>query len=231
MTSARKTIDDLPKYRVSALKQAETQKVERVDFELSGTFNRLDGVTEGTSWLLLPDTDILIALTGDLAFLDLNERTALYRTSDESAPDVVGSNLTYLGARWEPHHVWMVVAPGWTWSRVLFQAVDVMSRIVRKDEMSIVDGQEVREWIEIKKPGGKTGLSRYYPVFPDGRITLPPAEPDGVIRGGWDHEHCELCAAHIDTGNYGYIDLSGHWICEVCHGKYVVNHDLSFIDS
>ena len=52
-----------------------------------------------------------------------------------------------------------------------------------------------------------------------------------MLSTGWDHEHCELCRASIEVGGYGFSDLRGHWVCEACHAKYVVTHDLSFLYS
>lgn len=230
MATCRKTIDDLPHFCVSAVVQGQTRETGDIDFELSGGFDKLDGVSAGRCCLLLPGKDVLTALTGDLTFLDLNDRTAVYRAWDKSVPEVAGVNLAYLASPWEPHHVWMVIERRWRWSRTLYRAADVTSRKIRKDDISIVDGQEVREWVEIRKAGKQAGLSRYYPVFPDGRINLPPAGADGVIQGGWDHEHCELCDRHIDAGKYGYLDLGEHWVCEACYNEYVANHDLSFIN-
>jgi len=60
---------------------------------------------------------------------------------------------------------------------------------------------------------------------------LPPIDSDGLIKGGWSHAHCELCNKHIEAETYGYADPGEHWVCEECHAKYVVNHDLSFIQT
>ena len=226
MTPAAKTIDDLPHFRVSAIKQSGTRET---DFELSGVLDRTVGVNEGRCSLLLPGKDVLVALSGDLKFQDSTGRTALFQTSDESMPEVVGLDLLYLGAGWRPYQVWMVAEPSWKWNRTLFHAMDAISRVVEGNGVSVVDGEEVTKWIEIKKDTKDSGSSRYYPVFPSGKTTLPPIGLDGIIKGGWDHAHCELCDSHIDAEHYGYLDLGEHWVCEGCYSKYVVNHDLSFI--
>jgi len=109
-----------------------------------------------------------------------------------------------------------------------------LMRLARKilvPDISVVEGQEVREWIEVKKAGNDSHLSRYYPVSPEGRTILPYAGPDGIIKGGWDHEHCELCNAHIEADTYGYLDLGEHWVCVGCYERFVMNHDLSFMNS
>jgi len=121
--------------------------------------------------------------------------------------------------------------PKWIWNKILFQPADAAGTRFQTEQVSMFEGQEVREWIKVKRSGGEGGVYRVYPVVPDGRIDLPDVGPDGVIRGGWDHEHCELCHAHIGPGDYGYVDLGEHWVCEKCHGKYIVTHDLSFLDT
>jgi hypothetical protein len=228
MTSAAKTIDDLPHFRVSATNQSETYET---DYELSGVFDRTAGVNEGQCSLLVSGKDVLIALSGDLKFQDAAAGTALFKTSDERMPEVVGLNLTYIDPMWEPHHVWMVSEPKWKWNRILFQAADAVTKIVEGNGVSIIDGEEVSKWIEVRKKGKGSRLSRYYPVFPSGKSTLPPIGSDGVIKCGWNHAHCELCDAHVVAGQYGYLDPGEHWVCEGCYSKYVVNHDLSFIQT
>jgi hypothetical protein len=229
MTGAAKTIDDLPHFKVSAIRQGENRDGGRADSELTGVFDRTEGVNEGRCWLLLPRKDVLIGLSGELGLLEAGTGAAVYQTSEEPMPEVVGLALAYIGPQWAPYHVWMVTEPKWRWDRKLFHALDATARKIEGNGVSIVDGQEVREWIEVKNIGQESHLSRYYPVFPDGRTTLPPIGPDGVIRGGWDHVHCEICDAHIVAESYGYIDPGEHWICEACYGRYIVSHDLSFI--
>jgi len=226
MTAAVKTIEDLPHFRVLAVIESDARKN---DFEFSGTFDRTGGVVEGRCSLLLPGKDILIGLNGSLKFVDAALGTASFDTSDESMPPVVGLDLVYLNANWEPYHVWMVAEPRWRWNRALFQAGDANAKSVEGNGVSIVEGEEVRSWIEIRQVGKERGLARFYPVFPSGRTTLPPVGPDGVVKGGWDHVHCELCSSHVNAGQYGYVDLAEHWVCESCRDKYVARRDLSFI--
>jgi hypothetical protein len=228
MTAAAKTIDDLPHFRVSATRQSESHKT---DYQLSGVFDRTAGVNEGQCSLLVPGKDVLIALSGDLKFQEAATGSALFETSDDRMPEVVGLNLTYVDPEWEPYHIWMVAQPKWKWNRTLFRAADAVAKIVEGSEISLIDGEEVSKWIEVKKNGEGGRLSRYYPVFPSGKSTLPPIGPDGVIKGGWSHAHCELCDAHVDAEHYGYLDLGEHWVCEGCYSKYVINHDLSFIQT
>jgi hypothetical protein len=231
MTHTPRTINDLPQFRVSAMRQGETSDSGRTDFELAGLFDRTEGVNEGRCWLLLPRKDTLIDFTGELRFLEAGTGAAVYQTTEKPMPDLVGLTLAYLGPQWEPYHVWMVTEPKWRWDRKVFHALDATARKMEGNDVSIVDGQEVKEWIEVKKIGQQSHVSRYYPVFPDGRTTLPPIGPDGVVKGEWSHVHCELCDAHIVAESYGYTDPGQHWVCSACYDKYVVTHDLSFIKS
>ena len=52
-----------------------------------------------------------------------------------------------------------------------------------------------------------------------------------VVKGGWDHEHCEICLERIseDENPFGYVDQNDKWICETCYEKYVVPGSLGFI--
>jgi hypothetical protein len=229
MADTARTISDLPHFKVSVIRRCEGGDDGHTDFELAGVFDRTEGVNEGRCWLLIPREEVLIDFTGELKFLEAGTGAAVYQTSEEPMSYLVGLALAYLGPQWEPYHVWMVSQPSWKWDRRVFHALDATARKTEGNGVSIVDGQEVKEWIEIKKVGQKSHLSRYYPVFPDGRTTLPPIGPDGVIRGGWDHVHCEICDTHIVAESYGYIDPGDHWVCEACYDKYVVSHDLSFI--
>jgi hypothetical protein len=226
MMAAAKTMDDLPHFRVSSMKPVESSEFA---FELLGAFDRTSDVREGHCTLLVPGQNVLTASGGNLTIQDPAAGTALFQTSDESMPDVVGLDLTYVDDKWEPVHVWMVTVPTWRWTRTLFQAMDAIGRVVAGDGVTVLDGEEVTEWIQIKPAGKDSNLSRYYPVFPSGKPVLPPIGPDGVIIGGWTHAHCELCDAHVDAGMYGYLDSGEHWVCESCYARYVVNHDLSFM--
>ena len=227
MAPAAKTIYDLPHFRVTTVKKIETHET---GFELSGVFDEMTGVNEGYCSFLLSGRAVLTALNGDLKFQDPAMCHALFKTSDESMPDVAGQKLAYVEGKWEPHHVWMVAEPLWKWDKTLFHARDAIARVVEQADFSVVDGEEVRKWIEIKENVKRNGLSRFYPLFPSGKTTLPPIGTDGIISGGWNHARCELCDRHVEPENYGYVDASEHWVCETCYDRYVVNHDLSFIE-
>lgn len=61
---------------------------------------------------------------------------------------------------------------------------------------------------------------------------LGPYDPDrhDVIRGGWDHEHCDMCLGTIDTRRPScYTNADGAWLCEGCYEKYVTDGCLDFL--
>jgi len=226
MVAAAKTFEDLPHFRVSAVKQSEGNEEY---IELVGVLDRTTDVVEGRCSLLLPSIEVLTALPSYLEFQDTTEGTACVQTPSKSRPDVVGLDLAYVHPKWNPVHVWMVALPTWKWTRSLFQATDAIANVVKREDVSIVDGEEVREWIHVKQHGKDSGLLRYYPVLPSGRTKLPKIESDGIIKAGWTHAHCELCHGYVDSGSHGYVDPSEHWVCEGCYARYVETHDLSFM--
>jgi hypothetical protein len=57
--------------------------------------------------------------------------------------------------------------------------------------------------------------------------------PEGgtLIRGGWDHEHCEICSKTISpkTDPIAMVSEPDHWICQECYENFVVPGSLAFI--
>jgi hypothetical protein len=225
MATSAKTIKDLPHFRVSAIKVNEKSAEY---FELTGILDRTEQVAEGRCSLLLPVADALNALSGYLEFINQAESIARVYTPSKEQPDVIGQSLTYVPPKWDPLHVWMVALPTWKWTKCLFQASDAIGEIVSGSGVSTVDDEEIKDWIKVKEKGKNNGLSRYFPVFPSGKESLL-IEPDGTIKNAWNHSHCQPCHTHVDSGHYGYVDPSEHWVCEECYRKYVAENDLSFI--
>ncbi len=58
----------------------------------------------------------------------------------------------------------------------------------------------------------------------------PTAEGD-VVKGGWDHEHCEICWATISRADNptGIFAEPKHWICCDCYQRFVLPASLEFI--
>jgi hypothetical protein len=176
---------------------------------------------------LLPRRDCLIGLIGDLTAFEPRTSAAAFLTSEDAVPDVLGASLPYLDARWEAYHVWMVVEPRWRWCRIVFQRGDVVGDVFISEKTAAIEGQEGETWMQVKEAGKSRSKKRIHPIFPgDAAI-----QRDKIIAAGWDHEHCELCDTRINVGDYGFVDSGEHWVCEGCHAKYVITHDLSFLDS
>lgn len=57
--------------------------------------------------------------------------------------------------------------------------------------------------------------------------------PEGgtLIKGGWDHEHCEICWETISqqTAPAAVFAEPNHWICKSCFQQFVVPRSLGFI--
>lgn len=65
---------------------------------------------------------------------------------------------------------------------------------------------------------------RLYPVEGAHLVKWPytgGAVPEGctVEPGGWDHEHCDGCNGHINTGQsfWQTVDEPCTWLCEACY--------------
>jgi hypothetical protein len=66
------------------------------------------------------------------------------------------------------------------------------------------------------------------------RIATPEDESrtDGqIVKGGWDHEHCELCWQKIGDGGEpnGYFDGTNNWVCDRCYNRFIGPRDLRFV--
>src|SRR5215469_1782376 len=124
---SKKTIDDLPHFQVTAVRQIENADRGAKDHELSGTIDQFDPVKEGQCYLLWSG-DTFIAMSGEIRLSDSLERKATFVTSEGSLPDLLGSSLTYLNSSQDPLHVWMVAEPRWKWAQEKFQAIDAIFR-------------------------------------------------------------------------------------------------------
>jgi hypothetical protein len=200
-------LEDLPHFLVAAVQEGETYASGYTDYELSGTFDQTEGVREGRCWLLLPHKNSLI---GDLKSFDPGPRTAVYCTAEEDKPPVLGLALPYVDGYWQAYHVWMVLDADHAWSRVIFQPSDALLR-------RGID-EHGKSW-RMLRPAGLIPAELAAEGWGDAEL----------IKGAWDHEHCELCRATIDGGKVAYTDAEDHWVCTNCFEDYVANHDLSFI--
>ncbi len=121
----------------------------------------------------------------------------------------------------------MVLHQNWSWEKRQFHGVDAVAEDYEAKDISMVAGREVRVWTKLIPVGEDTGQSRHYPAADQ---TLPAASGSRLVPSGWSHEHCELCHAHIDAGDFGYCDPRERWMCEKCYERYVMQHDLAFVD-
>jgi len=218
-----KTLKDFPQFIVATIHHCGTGSDGYARVELDGKFDRLIDESEGNWFFLLTDSESICAT---LKSLDKETKTATLTCDEKDEPKIAGKALAYLNRFWRPHHVWMILDRSWGWERKQFQGSDAVADAFESKDVSIVDGQEVRVWNKLRpvNPGHAT---RYYPASDQ---SSPPGSEPQLVAGGWDHEHCALCNAHIDVAGFGYCGADGRWLCEKCYERYVMQRDLSFTD-
>ena len=220
-----KRLEEFPKFNVTAVRRGETADDGYTRFELDGQFDRLVE-TSATNWFWL------LNMHGDslcvtLQTLDKGNLTAVVTGDGKDVPNVAGQTLFYLSSRWQAANVWMVLNPGWVWTKSRFKGLDVVAQDFEAKDPSTIDGREVKIWTNYEVANKSRGLSRCYPARDQNQ--RPDTNPR-IIPGGWDHEHCQLCNEHVDIGEFGYRDSEENWICGKCYERYVASHDLSFVD-
>jgi hypothetical protein len=142
------------------------------------------------------------SMIGDLIELDRDKRTAVFVAAYPNEQAAVGAKLPYVDGYWNASDIEMVISEGHAWKRVTFEAQDAA--------MSRHEGGRVLRKASDMPARGNT--------------------PEQIVAGGWDHEHCKICWAHIDPGQVGYANNDDHWLCEACYEKYAAPHDLSFME-
>lgn len=228
-----KTLEDFPKFVVTALHRGTTSEDGYTSFELEGSFDRiLDGTFDKIIadtiprwfWLLFGERGYLCPM---LKSFDKEASTAILICQEKEEPRVVGLELAYLSPYWQAFNVWMVLDPNWGWGRERFKGTDAVAEDYEAKDVSIVAGREVKVWTKLEPTGVSRGQSRHYPATDQ---TLPARSGTRLVPSGWGHEHCELCKEHIDAGMFGYCDPGKRWMCEKCYERYVTRHDLAFVD-
>jgi len=220
-----KTLDDFPHFIVSAVRRGTTSTTGYTSFELDGHFDRnIADVDQHWFWLLFGERGSLCA---SLQSLDKETKAATVTCDENDEPKVIGKALAYLSPYWQAFNVWMVLDPNWGWVKKQFQGADAVAEDYEAKDTSIVEGREVKVWTKLEPLHGRGGQSRHYPA---GNQTVPLDPESRVIPSGWDHEHCDLCKAHINVGEFGYCDPGERWMCEKCYEQYVKPRDLAFID-
>ena len=172
------------------------------EVRLSGRLSHLRGVRAGRSWLY---AGVDASIIGDLEALDHKTGIAVFTTSDWALrkPVVAGVSFPWVDGYWQAYQIAMIVEPGHPWAHSVF-----VPGPARHFTLGNVHG-----WQPADAP------------LPDGATDL------GVRPGDWDHEHCEICKETISTGGAaaGFRDPDDHWLCQSCHARYAVPHDLSFV--
>jgi hypothetical protein len=231
--SKPKTLDDFPKFVVTAVRRLPVSDNGKQWFELEGRIDatledRFDEIMKEEGgrwfWLLFGESECLCP---ELKSFDKQTRTAILSCDEDETPTLLGSELAYLSPYWQAFNVWMVLDPNWGWERRQFLGSDAVAETYEADDVSIVEGREVRVWTKLSPTGGSSGQSRYYSAADE---TLSSGSGPRLVPGGWDHEHCQLCNEHVDAGMFGYCDPRDRWMCEKCYERYVARRDLAFVD-
>jgi hypothetical protein len=217
-----KTIEDFPKFLVSAVRRIGTSEDGYTRFEIDGKFDRvIENIDPHWFWLLFGQRGSLCA---SLKSLVKDTKEAILTCDLREEPEVLGLKLAYLSPYWQAFHIWMVSDPSWGWQRKQFHSLDAIREEFETNDVSVINGREVKTWNKLTPLRDKTGQDRLYPTN-DEKPELGVMST--VVPSGWDHEHCELCSAHIDGEDFGYCDPDERWLCESCYDRYVVPHDLS----
>jgi len=222
-----KSLEDFPKFEVTALRRGPTAKEGYTHFELEGRFDfTIEIESTGPQWFwLLFGKNGYLCVGVQSRNKETNTAVLTFEARDE--PDIVGHTLAYLSPYWQGFHVWMVLDPNWGWEKRQFQGIDAVAEDYESKDVSIVGGREVRVWTKLEPTGVSGGQRRHYPATDQ---TLPVRSGARMVPSGWGHEHCELCRAHIDAGTFGYCDLGERWMCVQCYERYVMRRDLAFVD-
>ncbi|HYM76702.1 MAG TPA: hypothetical protein VE377_12050 [Candidatus Dormibacteraeota bacterium] len=224
-SSKPKTLEDFPKFIVTAVRRGATSETGYTRFELAGSFDHIiENISPYWFWLLFGERGCLCA---SLKSLDKQTRAAILTCDEKDEPDVVGQALAYLSPYWQAFNVWMVRDPSWGWEKKEFRGIDAVAEDYESKDVSIVEGREVRVWTKLAPAEGSEGQGRHHPAKDQ---TLPPLRETRLVPSGWDHEHCELCKAHIDAGTFGYCDPGERWMCKKCFERYIIPRDLAFVD-
>jgi hypothetical protein len=186
------------------LTELPSMLVERVERDeerttVHGRFDRLDGVRESGGFRLRRGE----YAWASLVIVDRASYSVLVAGSadDELARLEVGERYIWLATYWDMPFV---------------EAVADESTVWRRFELQPTDAQYFRQ-------GDVVGWREVGSELPEGAASI------GVKPGGWDHEHCDLCDAHIDARNpIGYTNDDGYFLCSRCYERYGTTHDVSF---
>lgn len=143
------------------------------------------------------------SIKGKLLELDDEAQSASFVASNPPN-GTVGETFRWLDGYWPASVVRLIASPETRWVHRRFEASDAVAYVK----------QGLRCWCKASL-GRSAGRAR-----------------GEIIKGGWDHEHCEICNRKIgESGEpFGYVDSQDHWLCEKCYAQYAEQHDISFVD-
>ncbi len=172
------------------------------DTEIVGRLSHLRGVRNDAGLLYRPGGPSIV---GDLGAVPRDTAAPVVFTTPDAglAPELTpGAVYPWLDGYWQAYHLDMILASPDCWQRRVFAASPA----------------------QYFRQAGVTGWQPVGGPLPDG------AEDLGVRAGAWDHEHCELCEAHIGAGgtSEGYVDPGNRWLCPACFERYAACGDVSF---
>ena len=196
-----KTLDDLPQFTVLAINTVGDEP------ELRGHFNRIEGVLEGRGWLYVPRA-VADSPCVNLTSLDTSTHAAVLQTwhSETNRWVTVGAVLPYLRGSWDPYDVSLVLDTERMWAKTIFEP---------RDAQVFYDAKGTKGWCPVGQ------------ALPQGVMAA------AIEKDGWDHESCHFCSAAIGSQGQpnGFTnDQDSNWVCTSCYEKYIVTHDLSFIN-
>ena len=159
----QKTLEDFPTFRLTRLTRGETSPEGLTAVELEGEFDRVvKPVGEITwFWLLIGKRD---AVCAQWKSLGQDPRAATLVTHEKELPEMIGKTLYYLSPAWKPVNIWMVLDEQWGWEHVRFQAVDAVAETYQANDVSLVDGREVKTWTKLQRADKRTLTERYAPT-------------------------------------------------------------------
>lgn len=215
------SLSDPPQFTIQKIEQTDTPTtIERTEAVFSyeyvprsrysstkcvGTFTHLRGLSIKKG---LNRIDIYkhpaVFIDGKFEVLNLRRKQAAFFPIEEDmeAHLEVGQTYYCFDGYWAMRAE-LVLDRSKTWVKIRFEPRDAIE--CRVDNMRVVT-----------QPGAKVPEK---------------VESPRIVKGGWDHEHCNICWATIDEfrNQYAYIDQEKHWLCEDCYNNYYVPQSLHFI--
>src|SRR5258708_7311491 len=147
--SSPKTLEDFPKFHVTALRRGPTVNEGYIFFQLEGCFDQhIKIAPDGLRWfwLLFGERGCLCATVNSLDE-ETKVATLVFEAIEE--PNVLGCSLAYLSPHWQAYNVWMVLDPDWHWEKKKFLGMDAIAEKFESNDISIIDGREVKVWTKL----------------------------------------------------------------------------------